>query len=151
MLARPQRQRCECTKVIEDHGASALQFEAQIARTRSQQYGSAPPWPREARMTQDCELPNLRHLRVFQTVARLGSISGASREARLSQPAVTQGIAKLEALLDVVLFERRQSGCFLTEYGRTYLARTNRMLSEMEEALVAPLVGPPVADDKSLR
>jgi LysR family transcriptional regulator, regulator for genes of the gallate degradation pathway len=105
----------------------------------------------ECELPKVCELPNLRHLRVFQAVARLGSISGASREARLSQPAVTQGIAKLEALLDVVLFERRQSGCFLTEYGRTYHARTNRMLSEMEEGLVAPLVGPPFADDKSLR
>ena len=105
----------------------------------------------ECELPKECELPNLRHLRVFQAVARLGSISGASREARLSQPAVTQGIAKLEALLDVVLFERRQSGCFVTEYGRTYLARTNRMLSEMEEGLVAPLVGPPFADDKSIK
>jgi LysR family transcriptional regulator of gallate degradation len=102
-------------------------------------------------MPQVSELPNLRHLRVFQVVARLGSISGASREARVSQPAVTQGIAKLEALLDVVLFERRQSGCYLTEYGRTYLARTDRMFAEMEGGLVAPLVGPPFADDKSLR
>ncbi|HEY6259773.1 MAG TPA: LysR family transcriptional regulator [Xanthobacteraceae bacterium] len=102
-------------------------------------------------MAQVCELPNLRHLRVFQVVARLGSISGASREARLSQPAVTQAIAKLEALLEVVLFERRQSGCYLTEYGRAYLARTNRMFTEMEEGLVAPLAGPPFADDKSLK
>ena len=98
-------------------------------------------------MAEGCELPNLRHLRVFQAVARLGSISGASREARLSQPAVTQGIAKLEALLEVVLFERRQSGCYLTEYGRTYLARANRMFTEMEEGLVAPLVGPSFADE----
>src|SRR5205823_13483615 len=65
------------------------------------------------RCAQSGELPNLRHLRVFQAVARLGSITGASREARLSQPAVTQGIAKLEALLDVALFERHQSGCYL--------------------------------------
>ena len=98
-----------------------------------------------------CELPNLRHLRVFQAVARLGSISGASREARVSQPAVTQGIAKLEALLDVALFERRQSGCYLTEYGRAYLARTDRMFAEMEGGLVAPRVGPSFADDKSLK
>src|SRR5262247_331368 len=149
MLARPRRRRRECTKVIEDPGASALQFEA---RSQEPDHNKMDrPLAREARMTQECELPNLRHLRVFQAVARLGSISGASREARLSQPAVTQGIAKLEALLDVVLFERRQSGCFLTEYGRTYIARTNRMLSEMEEGLLAPLVGPPFADDKSLR
>jgi molybdate transport repressor ModE-like protein len=97
------------------------------------------------------ELPNLRHLRVFQAVARLGSISGASREARVSQPAVTQGIAKLEALLAVALFERRQSGCYLTEYGRAYLARTDRMFAEMEGGLVAPRVGVSFADDKSLK
>jgi molybdate transport repressor ModE-like protein len=102
-------------------------------------------------MAQATELPNLRHLRVFQAVARLGSISGASREARVSQPAVTQGIAKLEVLLDAALFERRQSGCFPTEYGRTYLARANRMFGEMEEGLVAPLIGPPFADEKSLK
>ena len=102
-------------------------------------------------MTQGDALPNLRHLRVFQAVARVGSVSGASREVRLSQPAVTHGIAKLEAQLDVRLFERRQSGCFLTEYGRTYLARTVRMFTEIEEGLVEPLVGPPFADDKSLK
>jgi LysR family transcriptional regulator, regulator for genes of the gallate degradation pathway len=102
-------------------------------------------------MTQVSELPNLRHLRVFQAVARLGSISGASREARVSQPAVTQGIAKLEALLEAALFERRQCGCFLTEYGRAYLARADRMFAEMEGGLVAPLVGPPFADDRSLK
>ena len=102
-------------------------------------------------MAQVCELPNLRHLRVFQAVARLGSVCGASREACLSQPAVTQAIANLEAMLDVVLFERHHSGCYLTEHGRTYLARTNRMFSEMEQGIVAPLVGPPFADDKSLK
>src|SRR4029077_6139960 len=105
----------------------------------------------EARMTQGDVLPNLRHLRVFQAVARVGSVSGASRGGALSQPAVTHGIAKLEAQLDVRLFERRQSGCFLTEYGRTYLARTVRMFTEIEEGLVQPLVGPPFADDKSLK
>ena len=102
-------------------------------------------------MAHVCELPNLRHLRVFQAAARLGSVSGASREACLSQPAVTQAIANLEALLDVVLFERHHSGCYLTEYGRTYLARTNRLFAEMEQGIVAPLVDTPFADDKSLK
>src|SRR5262245_54073065 len=102
-------------------------------------------------MAQVCELPNLRHLRVFQAAARLGSVSGASREACLSQPAVTQAIANLESQLDVVLFERHHSGCYLTEYGRTYLARTNRLFAEMEQAIVAPLVDAPFADDKTLK
>ncbi|HMI10419.1 MAG TPA: hypothetical protein VK567_02275, partial [Bradyrhizobium sp.] len=60
-------------------------------------------------------------------------------------------IANLEALLDVVLFERHHSGCYLTEHGRAYLARTNRMFTEMEQGIVAPLIGPPFADDKSLK
>jgi LysR family transcriptional regulator, regulator for genes of the gallate degradation pathway len=105
----------------------------------------------QALMAQVSERANLRHLRVFEAVARLGSVSGASREARLSQPAVTQAIAKLEARIGAALFERHQSGCHLTEYGRTYLARTDRMFAEMEQGLVAPFVGPPFADDKSLK
>jgi molybdate transport repressor ModE-like protein len=107
--------------------------------------------PAETDVPHGGELPNLRHLRVFQAVARLGSISSASREARLSQPAVTQGVAKLEALLDAALFERRQSGCYLTDYGRTYLARADRMFGEMEGGLAAPLIGAPLADQKSLK
>jgi len=128
--------------VIESHGDARYSF----GKFKKKHFGPSGSWE-----AQVCELPNLRHLRVFQAVARLGSISGASREARVSQPAVTQGIAKLEAMLDVVLFERRQSGCYLTEYGRAYLARTDRMFAEMEGGLVAPRVGPPFADDKSLK
>jgi LysR family transcriptional regulator, regulator for genes of the gallate degradation pathway len=96
-------------------------------------------------------LPNLRHLRLFQIVARLESISTASQAARVSQPAVTQAIAKLEGQLGAGLFERRRSGCYLTEFGRTYLARIDRMFDEMERALLAPLVGLQSADDKLLK
>ncbi len=113
--------------------------------------GTSRPEAAEEGLARLSERPNLRHLRVFQAVARLGSVSGASREARLSQPAVTQAISKLEARIGAALFERRQSGCHLTEYGRTYLARTNRMFAEMEQGLVAPFVGTPFADEKSLK
>ena len=40
---------------------------------------------------------NLRHLRAVAAIRRCGSISKAASEVALSQPAVTQGIAKLEA------------------------------------------------------
>ena len=39
---------------------------------------------------------SLRHLKLFESVARLSSVRRASEECHLSQPAVTQAIAKLE-------------------------------------------------------
>jgi LysR family transcriptional regulator, regulator for genes of the gallate degradation pathway len=94
------------------------------------------------------DLPNLRHLRLFQIVARFESIRAASLEARVSRPAATQAIAELEAQLGAPLFERRRSGCNLTKYGLAYLARVDRVFDKMEQALAAPVAGSPCADDK---
>src|SRR5205809_501168 len=41
--------------------------------------------------------PNLRHLMLFDQVVRRGSVSGAARADHLSQPAVTQAVARVEA------------------------------------------------------
>ncbi len=57
------------------------------------------------------EIPNIRHLRVFLEVVQCKSISKASEKVFLSQPAITQAIAKLEASLGTVLFQRRSDGC----------------------------------------
>ncbi len=73
-------------------------------------------------------VPNLRHLRAFSSVAEFRSISQASREIYLSQPAITQAIAKLEKELDVQLFDRRTDGMYLTEAGELFVDRVNRML-----------------------
>ncbi|HEY5790214.1 MAG TPA: LysR family transcriptional regulator, partial [Gammaproteobacteria bacterium] len=40
--------------------------------------------------------PNLRHLRVVREVAACRSISQAAKRVHLSQPAITQAVAKLE-------------------------------------------------------
>jgi LysR family transcriptional regulator, regulator for genes of the gallate degradation pathway len=53
---------------------------------------------------------NLRHLRAIASISRLGSISAAAQEINISQPAITQAIAKLEWQLDQTLFERRPDG-----------------------------------------
>jgi len=42
---------------------------------------------------------NLRHMRAFCMVARCGSISAAAGDVHLSQPAITQAIAKPERSL----------------------------------------------------
>jgi LysR family transcriptional regulator, regulator for genes of the gallate degradation pathway len=74
-------------------------------------------------------LPNLRHLRAFREVAAQRSISQAAQRVFLTQPAITQAIAKLERLLDATLFERRSDGMRATEAGLLYAQRVDRALN----------------------
>ena len=60
-------------------------------------------------------------LKVFMTVARLGSFTVAARELGVSQPAVSQNITSLEKALGVQLLERRRGDVFLTDAGRSFL------------------------------
>lgn len=53
---------------------------------------------------------NIRHLQAFLKTVELGTLIGAAKEVNLSQPAISQAIAKLEAQLDCSLFERRNEG-----------------------------------------
>ncbi|KQM20748.1 LysR family transcriptional regulator [Novosphingobium sp. Leaf2] len=49
---------------------------------------------------------NIRHLLALPIVVRSGSISVAARAVNLTQPAITQGIAKLERQIGMALFDR---------------------------------------------
>jgi LysR family transcriptional regulator, regulator for genes of the gallate degradation pathway len=82
-------------------------------------------------------IPNLRHLSVFCTVARLGSVSAAARAAHLSQPAVTQAIASLEKDFGSTLFARTPHGMELTEAGKLCAGRVASALQRLEEAIAA--------------
>ena len=53
---------------------------------------------------------NIRHLRAVAAVVETGSISAAARVVNLTQPALTQGIARLERQIGLPLFERRPGG-----------------------------------------
>jgi LysR family transcriptional regulator, regulator for genes of the gallate degradation pathway len=86
-------------------------------------------------------IPNLRILRAFEAVGRLESISGAARAIYLSQPAVTQAIAKLEGILGEQLFYRRTTGTYLTADGVALHRDTARLLGAMESALSRLLPG----------
>jgi DNA-binding transcriptional LysR family regulator len=78
---------------------------------------------------------NLRHLQVFRDVARIGSVSGAARAAHLSQPAVTQALAGLEKHFGSSLLERHPRGVSLTRAGGICLARIERALAQIHDAL----------------
>ena len=69
---------------------------------------------------------NLRHLRALSAVIAEGSLSRAAEAAGLSQPALTQGLGKLERQLEVQLFERRPDGVSPTEAGQALAERAAR-------------------------
>ena len=79
---------------------------------------------------------SLRHLRLFESVGRLSSVRRASEECHLSQPAVTQAIAKLEKQLGINLLERGASGSYLNELGAIFQRRTARLFMQIEQALL---------------
>jgi LysR family transcriptional regulator of gallate degradation len=78
---------------------------------------------------------NLRHLHTFREVARLGSVSAAARAVHISQPAVTQAITGLERFFGSPLLLRRNTGVALTPAGEVCLARIERSLSQLRDAL----------------
>lgn len=74
---------------------------------------------------------NLRHLRAAAAIARLGSISAAAQAISITQPAITQGLAKLEMQLGQPLFERRPDGMAATEAGRLLTPRIDAALAHI--------------------
>ncbi|HSX57473.1 MAG TPA: LysR family transcriptional regulator, partial [Sphingomonas sp.] len=79
---------------------------------------------------------SFRQLKLFESVGRLNSVRKASEECNLSQPAVTQSLAKLEQQIGVALLERRASGSYLNELGEIFHRRTTRLFDLIERALV---------------
>ncbi|GGO85923.1 transcriptional regulator [Marinobacterium nitratireducens] len=80
-------------------------------------------------------IPNLRHLRVYLEVAECKSISKAAPRVFLSQPAITQAIAKLESLLESELFERHSDGMFPTRSGKVWHNRVRRCMDYIERGI----------------
>ncbi|GHH53715.1 LysR family transcriptional regulator [[Pseudomonas] boreopolis] len=72
---------------------------------------------------------NLRHLHALAAVCRAGGISAATAQVNLSQPALTQAVARMEKQLDVALFERLPGGVAPTEAMQLLLPRIERALA----------------------
>jgi LysR family transcriptional regulator, regulator for genes of the gallate degradation pathway len=75
---------------------------------------------------------NLRHLRVLLAVAEQGSVTRAAELCRVSQPAVTQAIAKLERLVGCALFTRGSRGLFATNPGKVLAKRVSRAMAHLD-------------------
>ena len=86
-------------------------------------------------------VPSFRRLLVFESVARTENVSRAAVEIHVSQPAVTQAIARLEQEVGAPLFRRRNTGCYLTEAGEILGRRTARLFAQLDEALTELGIG----------
>lgn len=78
---------------------------------------------------------SFKQLKLFESIGRLNSVRRASEDCNLSQPAVTQSLAKLEQHVGLQLVERHASGSYLNESGQIFFRRVARFSAQFEEAL----------------
>lgn len=78
----------------------------------------------------------LRQLEIFYAVAIAGTITRASHRIGLSQPSISQQLAKLEEQLGAQLIERNRSGTVtLTPAGEFWFKHADEIILKMQEGL----------------
>lgn len=81
---------------------------------------------------------NLRHLRAVPLIAGHGSVVAAADIAGISQPALTQGLAKLERRLGATLFDRNVDGMAVTASGAALVRRIEAAMAHLARGARAP-------------
>ena len=76
---------------------------------------------------------NWDDIRIFLAIAEAGSLSGAARQLRLSQPTVGRHLQALEKTLDTRLFDRLPDGFLLTDAGLEMRHLAQRMADTAAE------------------
>ena len=76
----------------------------------------------------------LQQLRYLLAVAKTGNFSRAAEQCHVSQPSLSQQIAKLEDELGERLFSRLKRSAVLTSAGEALVQRAGRILSEVDAA-----------------
>lgn len=79
------------------------------------------------------DYPNLRHIRLLEAAARLGSLSRAAAEVHISQPAASQALGKLRQIYGADLLVRQGNGVICTPEGAVVSRRAGRALGHIRE------------------
>jgi DNA-binding transcriptional LysR family regulator len=79
----------------------------------------------------------LSAMEAFVLVVDSGSFSGAARQLRIGQPAVSKAIAQLEEFLGVHLLLRTTHGLTPTQSGQNFYEHAKRVIESAEEAVLA--------------
>ena len=80
---------------------------------------------------------DLHALEAFLAVCEAGSMAAAAKKLALTQPAVSQAIADLEARTGVTLFDRRVRPIALTPSGEVMRQRASALMSEARQITTA--------------
>ncbi|MFJ1213685.1 LysR family transcriptional regulator [Burkholderia pyrrocinia] len=76
----------------------------------------------------------LQAMKVFGTVAKLGSFTNAAEVLQVGPPHVTRSVQELEAALGVRLFQRTTRSVKLTPEGEQFYARAEEILAGIDDA-----------------
>jgi LysR family pca operon transcriptional activator len=77
------------------------------------------------------QLLKMRQLRIVDALWHYGSVSGASRALRLSQPALTKALQEIEKTVGAQIYERHARGVRPTEAGHALIETSHRVLAEV--------------------
>lgn len=80
---------------------------------------------------------DLNDLQAFRALVECGSFRKAAESVRITQPALSRRIDKLEAALNVRLFERTTRKVTLTSVGRAFLPQAERILDDIDIAIMS--------------
>jgi DNA-binding transcriptional LysR family regulator len=75
---------------------------------------------------------NLKRLQAFRAVLESGSVTGAAKRLRTTQPAVSRLISDLERELGLALFVRQRQRLMPTVEGRMFFRETERALAAVD-------------------
>src|ERR1700757_963150 len=79
----------------------------------------------------------LSAMEAFVRVIEAGSFSGAAKQLRIGQPAVSKAVAQIEDRLGVRLLLRTTHGLSPTESGQNFYEHAKCVIAEVEEANLA--------------
>jgi DNA-binding transcriptional LysR family regulator len=74
----------------------------------------------------------MKHLRLVDALARLGSLRQAAQALNLTQPAATKILQDLEDVLGIQLFHRRARAIVINDFGRFVAVYARRVLGETQ-------------------
>lgn len=78
---------------------------------------------------------DLRKLKYIREIAKAGSITSAASAMRVTQSALTRSIAEVESTVGISLFQRLPRGVRLTDAGKRFVEKAERILRDVDELL----------------